>query len=75
MHRFFRAMTVTAMAGGAAAVLLAADMAAAQAPTAGAQAWSPARLPDGQPSYLPGHSGVLRASSRHSSLAGMVDER
>jgi hypothetical protein len=49
MHRFFRAVMVTAMAGEAAAVLLTVDVAAAQAPTAGAKAWSPAHLPDGQP--------------------------
>jgi hypothetical protein len=49
MHRFFRAVTLTALAVGAAAVSLATDVAAAQAPAASAQAWSPARLPDGQP--------------------------
>jgi hypothetical protein len=49
MHRFFRAVTVTALAVGAAALSLAVDVAAAQAPAATASAWSPARLPDGQP--------------------------
>jgi hypothetical protein len=49
MHRFFRAVTVTALAVGAADLLLATDLAAAQAPPATAKAWSPARLPDGQP--------------------------
>jgi hypothetical protein len=48
MHRFFRALTVTALAVGAAAVSLATDVAAAQGP-ATAKAWSPARLSDGQP--------------------------
>ena len=49
MHRFFRAVTVTALAVGAADVWLATDLAAAQAPAATPNAWSPARLPDGQP--------------------------
>ena len=49
MHRFFRAVTVTALAVGAADVLLATGLAAAQAPAATAKGWSPARLPDGQP--------------------------
>jgi hypothetical protein len=49
MHRFFRAVTVTALALGTAAVWLAIDLAAAQAPAATAKAWSPSRLPDGQP--------------------------
>jgi len=48
MHRFFRAVTVTALALGAAASL-ATDLTAAQAPAPTAKAWSPARLPDGQP--------------------------
>ena len=49
MHRFFRAVTVTALAVGAADVWLATDLAAAQTPAATPNAWSPARLPDGQP--------------------------
>jgi hypothetical protein len=49
MHRFFRAVTVTALAVGAADMSLATDLAAAQAPAATTKAWSPARLPDGQP--------------------------
>jgi len=49
MHRFFRAVTVTALAVGAADMSLATDLAAAQAPAATAKPWSPARLPDGQP--------------------------
>ena len=49
MHRFFRAVTVTTLAVGAADMSLATDLAAAQAPAATAKAWSPARLPDGQP--------------------------
>ena len=49
MHRFFRAVTVTALAVAAAALSLATDLAAAQAPAATAKAWSPARLSDGQP--------------------------
>ena len=49
MHRFFRAVTVTALAVGAADMSLATAVAAAQAPAATAKPWSPARLPDGQP--------------------------
>jgi len=49
MHRFFRAVTVTTLAVGAADMSLATDLAAAQAPAATAKAWSPERLPDGQP--------------------------
>jgi hypothetical protein len=49
MHRFFRAVTVTALVVGAADVWLATDLAAAQKPAATPNAWSPARLPDGQP--------------------------
>ena len=49
MHRFFHAVTVTALAVGPAFVSLATDVAAAQAPTATAKPWSPPRLPDGQP--------------------------
>ena len=47
--RFFRAVTITTLAVGAVGVSPAADLAAAQAPPATARAWSPARLPDGQP--------------------------
>ena len=49
MHRFFRAVTVSALAVGAADVWLATDLAAAQTPAATPNKWSPARLPDGQP--------------------------
>jgi len=49
MHRFFRAVTVAALAVGAADMSLATAAAAAQAPAATAKPWSPARLPDGQP--------------------------
>jgi len=49
MNRFFRAVAVTALAVGAADVWLATDLAAAQTPAATPNAWSPARLPDGQP--------------------------
>ena len=49
MHRFFRALTVTALAVGAADVWLTSGLAAAQTPAATRNAWSPARLPDGQP--------------------------
>ncbi len=44
--RFFRAVIVTALTVG---VSLATDLAAAQAPAPTTSAWSPARLPDGQP--------------------------
>jgi hypothetical protein len=49
MHRFFRAVTFTALAVGAADLSLATTASAAQAPAATAKAWSPARLSDGQP--------------------------
>ena len=49
MHRFFPAVTVMALAVGAADVFLTTGLAAAQAPAAAGNAWAPARLPDGQP--------------------------